>query len=706
MADTGEPIDFFADIQPLLGEHCVRCHGGVRELGNPRLNLQDRERAAFVLGEANDACSSELYRRVAVTDDGLRMPLGAQPLSANDVRRLGQWIRQGAPWPRHWAFAPLAKTEPESVSVSNEAWVRTPIDRFVLNRLDRAHLAPSPAADATTLLRRVFLDLSGLPPTLRDVDGFLADSSPDAYEKVVERLLQSPRFGETWGRHWLDQARYADSDGYERDPVRPNAWRWRDWVVASFNADQPFDQFTIEQLAGDLLPSATPTQVLGTGFHRQALVNREDGVDQEEDRTKRVIDRVSTIGATWLGLSIGCAQCHSHPYDPISQKEFYELYAFFNNANEATITVPGTGGAAEGPADVIAQDTARPTYRFVRGNFLDPDKSEPLTPKTPAVLHPFSVKRLTPPTRLDLARWMVDAQNPLTPRVAVNTIWYHLFGRGIVSTLDEFGARARLPSHPELLDWLADDFVKHGWRRKRVIKQIVMSSAYRQSAAFRADSATVDAENELLSRQNRVRIPAEAVIDSHLSASGLLAHKDGGPCVYPPIPAELLSLTFSGTAWPTSEGDDRHRRALYTFHQRSIPYPQLQVFDRPSSSSSVTGRTRSNTPLQALTTMHNVVFVEAAQALARRVQTERPGDVRGQIVLAFRLAVGRAPEEQEIEEIQRLLVDADREFDAHPEADKKLTGDDQPADVLPPRVAPWIVAAQVILNLDEVITRE
>ena len=704
--DLGAPVDFFADIQPILGEHCVRCHGGVRELGRPPLNLQSRERAVSVLGDASDACSSELYRRVAAATDGLRMPLGGQPLSSDDVRRLGRWIRQGAPWPRHWAFAPLAKTQPEGLSVSNETWVRTPIDRFVLHRLDREGLAPSPEADATTLLRRIFLDLTGLPPTPRDVDEFIADTSAGGYEKVVDRLLQSPSFGETWGRHWLDQARYADSEGYERDPPRPNAWRWRDWVVAAFNKDQPFDQFTIEQLAGDLLPDATPTQILATGFHRQAMFNREDGVDPEEDRTRRVIDRMTTVGATWLGLTIGCAQCHSHPYDPITQKEFYELYAFFNNANEATIAVPGSGGAEGGDADVMREDGTRSTYLFVRGNFLNPDKAETLVPKTPAVLHPFAAKNAASPTRLDLARWMVDLKNPLTPRVAINTIWYHLFGRGIVASLDEFGSRARLPSHPELLDWLADDFVSHGWRRKRVIKQIVMSSAYRQSAAFRADSSARDPENVLLSRQNRVRVPAEVVIDSYLGASGLLAARDGGPCVYPPMPPELLGLTFNGTPWPTSEGADRHRRALYTFHQRSIPYPQLQVFDRPSASSSITGRARSNNPLQALTTMHNVVFVEAAQALARRVQTENPGDARARIVLAFRLAVGRTPEEPEIEEVQRLLLDADKRFQSDPEAATKVVGGHLPAGVHPATAAAWVLTAQVILNLDELITRE
>jgi hypothetical protein len=701
----GGTVDFFSEILPILSDRCVRCHGGVRELGSPRLNLQSRERAAFVLGEADDPCSSELFRRIAIADPDRRMPFDAPPLSPDEVSLMARWIRNGAPWPKPWAFAPLAKPDPAELSVSNEAWIKTPIDRFILHRLDKKGMLPSPEAERTTLLRRVFLDLTGIPPAIADVDAFMADTSDRAYENVVDRLLQSPRFGEAWGRHWLDQARYADSEGYERDPPRPNAWRWRDWVIDAFNRDVPFDQFTIEQLAGDLLPDAKPTQILGTGFHRQAMFNREDGVDPEEDRTKRVIDRVATVGTTWLGLTLGCAQCHSHTYDPISQKEFYKLYAFFNNANEANLVLPKRGNVEGGDADVMAENTDRPTYLFVRGNFLTPDQGEELIPGTPAILYPFQSQGRRP-TRLDLARWIVDPRNPLPPRVAVNTIWYHLFGRGIVATLEDFGSRAQLPSHPELLDWLADDFVSHGWLRKRFIKQIVMSSTYRQSAAVRPDLETGDVENVFLARQNRIRVPAETVIDTSLAASGLLAPKDGGPCVYPPVPPELLTITHLGIAWPTSQGEDRHRRALYTFHQRSVPYPQLRIFDRPSAASSVTGRRQSNTPLQALTMMHNSVFVEAAQALARRAQTEKAGDAEAQIVFAFRLALGRVPEEKERAVLRGLFSDFKGTFESDSEAATKLVGDYLPDGVPVATAAAMVVTAQVILNLDEVITRE
>jgi len=703
--DDGTAVDFFSDVQPILGDRCVRCHGGVRELGSPRLNLQSREKAAFVLGSPGDVCSSELFRRIAAPDPSLRMPIGGQALPPEKVQAFGNWILRGASWPRHWAFAPLAEIEPSSITAQDEAWIKTPIDRFILARLEREGIKPSGEADRTTLLRRISLDLTGLPPTPEEVDAFMADKSAVAYEKVVDRLLKTPSFGETWGRHWLDQARYADTDGWERDGPRPNAWRWRDWVIDALNRDQPFDQFTIEQVAGDLLPGATPNQILATGFHRQTLFNREFGVDPEEDRTKRVIDRVATLGTAWLGLTIACAQCHSHPYDPIAQKEFYQLYAFFNNANEAEIAVPGIGASTGGEADVIAQNTTRPTYLFIRGDFLNPDKNTVLLPGMPGILHGFTPRGETP-DRLDLARWIVDRNNPLTPRVAVNTIWYHLFGQGIVTTLEDFGSRARLPSHPELLDWMARDFVDHGWQRKRVIKQIVLSAAYRQSAAPRSDVAATHADNVLLYRQNRLRMAAETVTDSCLAASGLLAPRVGGPSVYPPIPPELLNIGVFGLDWPTSEGDDRHRRAMYTFYKRTLPYPNLQVFDQPSAYVSETGRGRSNTPLQALATMHDTVFVEAARALARRVQTAMPGNLRGQMVQAFRLAVARQPSDAEIAELEMLYHDSVQSYDLDPNAADAVIGNETPLEVSASSAAAWVVTARVILNLDETITRE
>jgi hypothetical protein len=701
------PIDFFREIQPLLGDHCVRCHGGVRELG--QLNLQSRARAASVLGRKGNPNSSRLWLRVRSDEHGARMPLGQPELSPDKLEKLRRWLYQGAPWPQHWSFAPLGPVDPAAVAVNDETWPKTPVDRFILQRLERAGLAPSPEASKLTLIRRLALDLTGLPPTRAEAESFVADSAPTAYEGLVDRLLAAPSFGERWARHWLDQARYADSDGYEKDNPRPNAWRYRDWVVDSLNADQPFDQFTIEQIAGDLLPAATPPQRLATGFSRNTLFNAEGGVDPEEDRTKRVLDRAATVGTAWLGLTLGCTQCHSHPYDPISQKEFYRLYAFFDNADESTTDAPVTSAnpaAGVVPVDVLVERTEqrRLSYLFQRGDFLNPDKSEALSGGTPGVLPPLQPRRSTA-DRLDLAHWLVSPQNPLTPRVAVNSVWSHLFGHGLVTTLEDFGARASFPSHPELLDWLAQDFVSHGFSRKRLIKQLVMSATYRQASAVRPD-VTVDLENTLLYRQNRLRVEAEIVADSFLSISGLLSTKRGGPAVYPPLPPELKSITYDGIEWPTSSGEDAHRRALYTWHQRVQLYPSLASFDRPSASVSVSGRPRSNTPLQPLVTLHDPVFVEAAQAFARRVQRERLGSLAEQIDHAFWLALGRPASPEEVAELQRLYDASKLALQAAPDLGAGAVGPFLPEGVDSVSAAAWVSLARVILNLDELITRE
>jgi hypothetical protein len=695
-----EPVDFFRDIQPILGEYCVRCHGGVRELGMPPLNLQSRDKAAFTLGQKGNPNSSILFLRTTLDDAALRMPLGQPPLLADKVNKLRRWIFQGAPWPTQWSFAPIAAPDPAVVTVSNEAWVKTPVDRFVLNRLDALAIAPSPEASKETLIRRVSLDLTGLPPTIEEVDAFLAEASPTAYETLVDRLLASTSFGERWARHWLDQARYADSNGYQKDLTRPNAWRYRDWVVDSINKDQPFSEFTLEQLAGDLLPGSTALQKLATGFSRNTLKNDEGGVDPEEDRVLRTLDRTATVGTAWLGLTIGCTQCHSHPYDPIKHKEFYQLYAFFNNANEVTASVPSDSGNVE--ADVLAEGK-RTTYLFTRGSFLNQDMSEALSGGTPEILPPLNARGATP-DRLDLANWLVDPKNPLTHRVAVNTIWYHLFGQGLVTTLEDFGSRASYPSHPELLDWLASSFVSGGFSRKAIVRQIVLSSTYRQASAGRAD-VTTDPENTSLYRQNRFRVEAEVIYDSYKAVSGLLSKTLGGPGVYPPLPAQA-DITYDGIEWPTSTGAAANRRALYIFHQRSLLYPSLAVFDRPTAAFSVTGRSRSNTPLQALTTMHDAVFVDAARAFARRVQEEGGASVDEQIAYAFRLALGRKPSAEEAGELAALHASSKTAFDSATSDATAAVGSFAPPGVPTAVAAAWVNTARTILNLDKFITRD
>jgi hypothetical protein len=702
------PVDFVREVQPLLTEYCVRCHGGVRELG--ALNLQERSRAVGVLGKPGNPNTSRLWQRVASDQHGARMPLGQAALPDDALEKLRRWLYQGANWPRQWSFEPVVAVPPASVSVSDESWVKNPIDRFILEVLDEAKILPSPEASKETLIRRVSLDLVGLPPTPSEVDQFLADTESSAYESLVDRLLASPAFGERWARHWLDQARYADSDGYEKDDPRPNAWRYRDWVIDSLNADQPFDQFTIEQLAGDLLPDATPLQRLATGFSRNTLLNTEGGVDSEEDRTNRVLDRTATLGTAWLGLTLGCTQCHSHPYDPISQKEFFQLYAFFDNADEASVEVPlGLSGEASGtmPVDVLAErtDSRRVTYLFQRGDFTNPKKDEPLTGGTPSIL-PKLEARGAQADRLDLARWLVSPQNPLSSRVAVNTAWSHLFGHGLVATLEDFGARANLPSHPRLLDWLAQDFVDHGFSRKALLKRMVMSATYRQASAVRPE-VTRDPENTLIHRQNRLRVEAEIVADSFLSIGGLLSLKRGGPPVFPPLPAELKDISYDGIDWPTSSGEDAHRRGLYTWHQRLQLYPSLAGFDRPTASVSVTGRARSNTPLQPLITRNDPVLVEAGQAFARRVQQESPSrSFDERIDYAFRLALARSPTKDESAELASLFAKAEAEFRAATDRGASVVGDFQPEGVDVSTAAAWVALTRVLLNLDELITRE
>ncbi|HUG91630.1 MAG TPA: PSD1 and planctomycete cytochrome C domain-containing protein [Planctomycetaceae bacterium] len=784
-AVRGGPIDFVRDVQPILNSRCLGCHNGVKGAGG--LRLLER---GDVLGEAESGSrpvvpgkpeGSELLRRVASNDAADRMPADGEPLSPREIETIRQWIAEGAVWPVHWAFRAVER--PRVPRAPGAAWARTPLDRFVLVRLAAANVQPAPEANRTTLLRRLHLDLAGLPPTPDEADEFIADASPGAYEKLIDRLLASPRFGERWGRHWLDLARYADTDGYEVDGPRPNAWHYRDWVIGAINEDLPFDRFTLEQLAGDLLPEATPREHLATAFHRQTLTNNEGGADQEEYRVEAVIDRVNTTATVWLGLTVGCTQCHDHPYEPLSQREFYGLFAFFNNADESQVRLPATGEeeyhvrkaeheraleelrrelesasaeqrprleqrirererrAPRDPAvrlDVMAERVEpRTTYIFDRGNFLRPIRDAVVPPGGIGVLHALKPGNETRVDRLDLARWIVDPANPLTARVAVNQIWQHLFGRGLVRTPDNFGLNGDPPTHPELLDWLAAEWVgrafsssearDRGWRiedrgakhkeqspkhqpwsRKRLIRLIVTSAAYRQSAQHRPALAEIDPRNGLLHRQNRFRVEAEIVRDLHLAASGLLAEKIGGPSVFPPFSADLKRIDFrSDLEWNTSTGADRYRRGMYTFFKRTLPHPNLTMFDCPMADATAVERARSNTPLHALITLNNEVFVEAARAFAVRVLCgEKCDDDAARLTRAFQLAVTRLPSEGERARLLTFLDENRKWYAERPEEAAKLVADQPFADVAPAELAAWISTSSVILNLDEFITRE
>jgi len=720
-----EPVDFNRDIRPILSNSCFKCHGPGTQKGNLRLDSSERARAKKVIvpGKPTD---SHLMQRVTAPDGERMPPAGAADrLSADQIAKLKTWIEQGGEYTPHWSFVkPVAAKLP---TVTDQAWPKNAIDSFVLARLEKAGLKPSPEADRSTLIRRLSLDLLGVLPDPKEVDDFLNDTATDAYEKLVDRLLTSPHFGERQARHWLDMARYADSNGYTTDGAR-TIWPYRDWVIDAINRDVPFNKFTIEQLAGDLLPKASQEQLVATGFQRNTPTNGEGGTDAEQFRVERTVDRTNTMGAVWLGLTVGCCQCHDHKYDPLSQKEYYRFYAFFNTTSEPVLKLSTpeqdktlaelnakleaakkekTDAKAPSPkvvelqkeirdfelnkieSTLIVREAARTTNIHLRGDFLQ--KGEVVTAGTPAALPPFKADGATP-NRLDLARWLVSAENPLTPRVVVNRIWQQYFGKGLVETENDFGMQGKLPTHPDLLDHLAVEFVRNGWGVKKMHKYIVMSAAYRQTSQMRNSEFGVrnekqqalDPNNLLLWRQNRLRVEAEIIRDSALSAAGLLNRKIGGPGFYPAQPKEIFSFTQASKPWPESQGADRYRRGMYTFIWRQSQHPLLTTFDAADAQTACTRRNRSNTPLQALHLANDPVFVEIADALGKRIVKEGPTEDAGRVEYAFQLCFSRKPTTNETE---RLVAYRQSVKDGSPEK-------------------AWMLVARVLLNLDEFITRE
>ena len=766
VATADDSVDFSREILPLLAENCFSCHGFDAESRQADLRLDTllgatcSEVGAGVIIPGN-AEGSELVERLRSDDPDLVMPPPetGKSLSADQKKKIIEWINAGASYDSHWSF--VAPKRPEMPSTDESIH---PIDQLVRHRLDEAGLLPAPMANPETLIRRVSLDLTGLPPSPEEIEVFqnawLQDSD-NAWSELVDRLLESSHYGEKWGRWWLDQARYADSNGYSIDSPR-SIWKYRDWVVGALNRDLSFDQFTIEQLAGDLLPNATVAQQVATGFHRNTQINQEGGIDKEQFRIDSIFDRVGTTGTVWLGLTVGCAQCHDHKFDPISQKEFYQLFAFFNNQDEPSIKVypPGTdvdaltsqrneikskmqttiddaseaiaqweskldekseASLSSGLKKVLAKSVTkrsfddltllltevknllkpaakteftelgeryreigrrlsdvpttmvlrergepRKTHVYVKGDFTRP--SEEVTPATLSILHSLDSPTESV-TRLDLARWIVNPANPMTSRVIVNRVWQQYFGVGIVATENDFGLVGARPTHPELLDWLAVEWMDTGWSMKTLHRLIVTSDTYRQTSQMLPEmesALAVDADNRLLWRQNRLRLDAELVRDVALSASGLLSTKLGGPPVYPPIPDGVMGQGQVRRSWSVSQGEDRYRRGLYTFVYRGTPPPSLKVFDAPEGFSSCTRRTRSNTPLQSLTLMNDSAFFEFAESLAKIVESEG-------VEVAFQRCTSRQPNETEL----GLLKGLDN-----------------------------LTIARALLNLDETITRE
>lgn len=879
LACTQRKIDFNTEIRPILNEHCVSCHGGVKRSGG--FGLVFRENA---LGETENGKigivpgapdESEMYRRIIHHDPEERMPQEREPLNPEDIALIKKWITQGAEWKQHWAYIAPRQQSPPALS---SGWVQNDVDRFILAKIQLHGLTPSAPADQQTLVRRLFLDLTGLPPNQEQVQAFLQDRSVDAYEKLVDSLLDSPHFGEHWASLWLDLARYADSFGYSADIDRV-IWKYRDWVIRALNEDMPFDQFTIEQLAGDLLPDPSLDQLTATAFHRNSLTNGEGGADHEEFRNASVIDRVATTWEIWQATTIGCVQCHHHPYDPIKQVDFYRSFAFFNNTNDRNlrhdfpllktlgekdeqqlekikdwITQYGSQQQAnqvermvrthepkivptdfaettntqyynrtgddfmvvydsssikiesvdlreidhlylnyqqpaknqgrivirlnnlDGPvigkavlkqtkglevlpipiktdahlqdlyitfsshqADYTCQvdgfvlgqkmpdaDTPgrqeiqqivdqlmnepaqattpimvekkeayrRKTHVFERGNWLVPGQE--VKAGIPPVLNPENKKY---ENRLDLAEWLVSKDNPLTARVTVNRIWARLFGKGIVQTLEDFGVMGDRPSHPELLDWLALNFSEdQGWHLKKLIKLLVMSATYRQSSRIDPNAREKDPDNVWLARSPRVRLSAEQVRDQALQVSGLLSKKMYGPGVMPVQPEGIWKVSFSNAKWETSKGEDRYRRAIYTYIKRSALYPSFLTFDAAGREVCLSRRITTNTPLQALVTLNDPVYVEAAQALAQQIMAIE-GDVAHRLSEAYTLVMGKRPTQERVGVLQRLYLETKQYYEANKEEAFVLA---QPESI---EQAVFTVVANSLMNMDEFIVR-
>ena len=669
-----EEIEFNRDIRPLLTDRCFSCHGPDERARKAKLRLDTFEGATKDLGGyaaiiPGDPENSELVvRAIHESLDEIMPPTKSKipKLTSKEVNTIKDWIKSGAKYQQHWAFTPIKN--PKYDSKSNL------IDSFIEKRLEKEELTLSNEANPNTLIRRVYLDLIGLLPTPEEIKYFVENNSNNDYEKIVSKLLDSPHYGERWGRHWLDQARYADSHGYTSDSER-QMWPFRDWVISSLNDDMGFDQFTIEQIAGDLLPNPSKKQIAATAFHRNTLISQEGGSDPEQFRVEATMDRVNTTGAVWLGLSLGCAQCHDHKFDPISQKEYYEMYAFYNSAedkNNTGPTIPIIEGELINSAKkndknkvnlMIMRDRKDPreTYLLTRGDFTTPDKeSGQLSPNFISAISINEDKEENKKTRLDLAKWLVDPNNPLTARVTVNRIWMRYFGKGIVETEEDFGTRGSLPSHPQLLDALSSHFIKSGWSMKKLHKLIVTSKTYRQSSKVTPISIKTDPANRLLSRQSRIRLDAEIIRDAALSASGLLSEKIGGPGIRPPQPNGIYAFTQNKKNWNTTTGEDRYRRGMYIVFFRSAPYPLFGTFDVPDFQTTCTRRPRSNTPLQALNISNDPAFIEFAQALALRVIESVPGDsvetLDRRIKLAFELALSRSPNEREFKTLKNYAI--------------------------------------------------
>lgn len=740
-----DEISYNFDIRPILSDKCLTCHGPDANKRQAGLRLDDPVSAfaalkenpsahALVAGKPN---KSEVFLRITTKDTAKMMPPKESnlTLSPREVSLIERWIEQGAKYEKHWAFvAPKKAALPE---VDNEKWVKNEIDYFVLQKQEQKGLTPNDEADKERLLKRVSLDLVGLPPTLKMMEGFLADNSPNAYEKVVDELLKNPSYGEKMAIYWLDLARYADSHGYQDDGYRTQ-WPWRDWVIHALNKNMPYDQFVTWQLAGDYLPSSAndpenKEHLLATGFNRNHKITEEGGVIPEEYRISYVTDRNDLFGKAFLGLTMECAHCHDHKYDPFSQKDYYQLFAFFNNVNEVGIesVIGGPETYAKKPLMQISNqdvksilkfinkpdtnglivsvmtdlDTVRKTHILRRGSYDAP--GDVVEPNAPNIILPFN--KNYPKNRLGLAKWLFDKKNPLTARVFVNQIWQEFFGKGIVKTTGDFGMQGELPSNPALLDWLAVDLMEHNWNIKRLVKQIVMSATYRQSAVVSPEKLAADPDNIYLARAPRYRIHAEFVRDVVLSSSGLLVRTIGGPSVKPYQPPGLWEGATSGrgllSMYVQDHGNQLYRRGMYTLIKRTVPPPMLTIFDASTRDMCEVKRLRTNTPLQALIMLNDPTVLEASRVLAAKLLEEK-SVTKEKITKAFRLIVCRKPTDKEVEILESYYQKELKKLNPT-RAEKALAVGEYPIPVQMDKVqlAALMRIVNTIYNLEETLMK-
>ncbi|SIQ17265.1 PSD1 and planctomycete cytochrome C domain-containing protein [Maribacter ulvicola] len=736
-----EKIDFTFHVKPILSDRCFICHGPDKNAVEGDLSLHSAEEAYKVLGELKDhaaivpgdALKSSLIARIFSDDAHLIMPPPESNLVLEDFEKeiLEKWIEQGAEYKTHWAFIPPSPHEiPEN---KNASWGNNEIDAFVLNKMTEKGLRPSSRASSDKLLRRITFDLTGLPPTLEQLERFAADPSEERYAEIIDSLLTSVDYAENMAAEWMDIARYADTHGYQDDFER-TMWPWRDWVIHSFKENMPYDQFVTYQLAGDLMPNANLEQILATGFNRNHKITAEGGVIPEEYRVEYVEDRNTTLGTAFLGLTLECARCHDHKYDPISQKEHFQLYGFFNNipekgllANAAELPEPYIKVTPKEVGDILGfinldksemkevpvmvmkeMDKPRNTYILERGIY--DQYGEEVYPDTPESILPFND---FPKNRLGLAKWLFEDEHPLTARVAVNRLWQRMFGSGIVASSFDFGNQGSLPTHPELLDYLAIKYKTEGWDTRKMLKYIAMSEAYQQDTKASPEKLEQDPENKYLARASRLRLSSEAIRDQALAFSGLLNREVGGPSVKPYQPEGIWEETTGGgggstASYTLSEGKDVYRKSIYTFWKRTVPPPSMMTFDSSSRDYCSVKRQETNTPLQALVLLNDPQIVEAARVAAVGEMEENPDAEKDQIKKLFYKATSRLPNEAEIQS----LTDYYSEMLAKVESGEIITSEylsigrsEVPADLNKEKLVALTLTAHTILNLDETINR-